>query len=1268
MRRMILALVLLPLLSLAAPDDRVAARQYSQALIEQAYANYPEIPQGYLESQAWTATRWQHRIPDAASSHHDMPPVFGLFGLYGTDQYGFVDLVGRVADSAGVTREQLLASEAVYVDAVAAFVAQRITEYGLKGRPFEELRPIVELLSGIEVTSEATRYAVTSHAYEVYRTAGTGVDLGTFKVSPQPVDLRQVFTTDELQQLQAQTLVFDGDGAAISGADGKKKSASFSAGSAGTLEQIDVDYPGATWEEAYSYSSRGGSAITHVVVHTMQGSYAGSIAWFLNPTSQVSAHYLMRSSDGQITQMVRNADKAWHARNSNPYTIGIEHEGFVDNPDWYTDTMYEESAKLVAYTCNMYLIDCSMAYDGPSHSTVVELSEGYTVMGHQHYPDQTHTDPGINWDWPRYYALLNGGVVPPEVNRLPQASFVWSCNLVNCSFDATASSDADGAVVGYDWDFGGGQTGTGVTASNVFPVGGDYTVELAVTDDKGAVHTTRRSVRAVSPPSPPSQSSGGGGGAIGPWLLLAFVLLAGCARNDNVRLHMPPLMDADYYWIASRIFQNETNGKLEYLAHWNSGEDFPSMGIGHFIWFPEGVDAPFDESFPMMLEYQKAHADECHSIPDWLEGDAVPDAPWSSKQDFDAQLDSDRTASLREWLAGSAPLQAQYIVSSFNARWNALQLEGQDKAALTALLQRLLSDSRGLFAVIDYYNFKGLGSNPRERYAGEGWGLVQVLSDIVDDAAADAPGLVEQFSRAAENRLQLRVSNSPPERNEARWMPGWAKRVSEYRSKAPPLSHGDENAFRVTPYVQSQSQDSATITWFAKSADAGVVRVHAGEAMRSELQSESQRACALAYNLAEYADLEHAQSLPFQHKVRLDGLSPAQTIDVTVVQNGQEASLQIRMPAPDRAHFVVYGDSETEPESRGANARWTPQGDAGSERRYVVDQDEGYRQNLAVIAEKSPDFVAIAGDLVESGGEQRDWDEFWRHNATLAGLTRIVPAPGNHDYFGGPRDLGGYRAAQRAIAKYQAYFGQPSYYLHEQGPVALLVIDINNGLPERSAMDTNWYLEGTAPRWQADSEQHAWLQAQLAEAQANKAFTFVMFHHAPYSSGIHGRLPGVGDAENFSSGLPLRELTPLFIRYGVDAVFNGHDELYEHSAVAGSEILPDGGEAAHTVHYFTVGIGGDGLRGPDPLAENPYRVFLADEDAPEVWNADGVLQSGGKHYGHMDVKVERGDNGNWQARFEPVYIFPLMNAAGEASSFEARSYDDVLVLEQQHVD
>ena len=43
--------------------------------------------------------------------------------------------------------------------------------------------------------------------------------------------------------------------------------------------------------------------------------------------------------------------------------------------------------------------------------------------------------------------------------------------------------------------------------------------------------------------------------------------------------------------------------RAEYLTHWNEGEDFPSLGIGHFIWFPEGVDAPFDEQFPALISY-----------------------------------------------------------------------------------------------------------------------------------------------------------------------------------------------------------------------------------------------------------------------------------------------------------------------------------------------------------------------------------------------------------------------------------------------------------------------------------------------------------------------------------------------------------------------------------------------------------------------------------------------------------------------------------------
>src|SRR5688572_9507084 len=97
--------------------------------------------------------------------------------------------------------------------------------------------------------------------------------------------------------------------------------------------------PPPTWGEAPDYPlaaafisadptnfTQGGiSSYDYVVVHTMQGYYGGSISWFQNPVADVSAHYCMRSEDGEITQMVHDDDRAWHVGNSNPYAIGIEH-------------------------------------------------------------------------------------------------------------------------------------------------------------------------------------------------------------------------------------------------------------------------------------------------------------------------------------------------------------------------------------------------------------------------------------------------------------------------------------------------------------------------------------------------------------------------------------------------------------------------------------------------------------------------------------------------------------------------------------------------------------------------------------------------------------------------------------------------------------------------------------------------------------------------------------------------------------------------------
>ncbi|GIV06518.1 MAG: hypothetical protein KatS3mg016_2093 [Fimbriimonadales bacterium] len=158
------------------------------------------------------------------------------------------------------------------------------------------------------------------------------------------------------------------------------------------------DYPGARWVPAYSGNytpaNRPSShPIRYIIVHVTQGSYAGAISWFQNPSARVSAHYVLRSSDGEITQMVRHKDIAWHAGNwtYNTQSIGLEHEGWVSDPRWFTDAMYRASANLTRYLCNQYGIPKTRSY----------------IIGHNEVPGATHTDPGVHWNWSYYMSLIS---------------------------------------------------------------------------------------------------------------------------------------------------------------------------------------------------------------------------------------------------------------------------------------------------------------------------------------------------------------------------------------------------------------------------------------------------------------------------------------------------------------------------------------------------------------------------------------------------------------------------------------------------------------------------------------------------------------------------------------------------------------------------------------------------------------------------------------------------------------------------------------------
>jgi subtilisin family serine protease len=95
-------------------------------------------------------------------------------------------------------------------------------------------------------------------------------------------------------------------------------------------------------------------------------------------------------------------------------------------------------------------------------------------------------------------------VAGPPPNQPPTAAFSGSCTALSCAFNGTGSTDSDGSVVSWAWNFGDGGTATGATASHSYAAGGTYTVTLTVTDDDGASSTTSQPF-TVQPPPPPNQ-------------------------------------------------------------------------------------------------------------------------------------------------------------------------------------------------------------------------------------------------------------------------------------------------------------------------------------------------------------------------------------------------------------------------------------------------------------------------------------------------------------------------------------------------------------------------------------------------------------------------------------------------------------------------------------------------------------------------------------------------------------------------------------------
>lgn len=243
--------------------------------------------------------------------------------------------------------------------------------------------------------------------------------------------------------------------------------------------------------------------------------------------------------------------------------------------------------------------------------------------------------------------------------------------------------------------------------------------------------------------------------------------------QDRVRA-----ISADTECVAEFLYLNECGGREEKLIAWNEGEDFPSLGIGHLIWYPLGRADRFSQKFPELLDFLEKRGE---APPEWVRVLPERAAPWRTRAEFEADRDSARVRELRSFLLRTRKPQADFIIERLNGLLPILVREAapQRKAAVADAFRSLMASERGQIALVDYVNFKGEGLSRSERYAGQGWGLLQVLEEMAADGIGGGSEL-ERFALAAIRTLNRRVANSPPERGEARWIPGWENRIRRY--------------------------------------------------------------------------------------------------------------------------------------------------------------------------------------------------------------------------------------------------------------------------------------------------------------------------------------------------------------------------------------------------------------------------------------------------------------------------------------------------------
>lgn len=319
------------------------------------------VPVSLLRAIGWVETRWQ--MVQGEEEFRGRPAAYGVMALRGAR-------LATGAARAGVSVEAARQDPASNIRAAAALLDAWATEAGIDRANAAAWQPLVARYSGIQLDAGRAAYV-----RQVRGAAERGLRrLSGGELATAALPAAATASTDCVPPPDTAT-----------GAP---------------------DYAPAVWRPSPNFNFRPADSTgvpRMVIIHTCEGAYSGCWSWLDNPVSQVSAHYVVDETGSEISQLVREQNRAWHIAaiydcslnrkadcwlngvQSNNFTIGIEHAGYASQSSFPTSQI-EASAELV----------CDITRD--RHIP----RDWQHIVGHGQLQPENRTDPGQHWPWVDY--------------------------------------------------------------------------------------------------------------------------------------------------------------------------------------------------------------------------------------------------------------------------------------------------------------------------------------------------------------------------------------------------------------------------------------------------------------------------------------------------------------------------------------------------------------------------------------------------------------------------------------------------------------------------------------------------------------------------------------------------------------------------------------------------------------------------------------------------------------------------------------------------